>query len=151
MPLQDEIASIKKYLELEKLRFFFNYNIEINSTVSEAEIEIPSMLIQPFVENAIIHGLIEKEGDKNIVIKFDVKEEGLLCIIEDNGVGIAKAKTKNSISLDRESFGLKLAKDRIKLINESYKTDAKIRIIDVSELDNKKTGTRVEINLPLCY
>jgi anti-sigma regulatory factor (Ser/Thr protein kinase) len=154
VPLEDEIKSIQKYLELEKLRFFFDYRVEVNANVDVIQTEIPAMLIQPFVENAISHGLKEKDGDKCLVVRFKADKGVLLTIIEDNGVGITAAtiqKKRQGGDKDRASYGLKLAEDRIKLIKDSYQTDVKIKITDRSVADNYETGTRVEIRLPLKY
>jgi Histidine kinase len=150
VPLSDEIESIKKYLELEKLRFPFEYKIDLDQNIDINQIEIPAMLIQPFVENAIIHGLNQSKTDRKLRLDFKIELENLLCTVTDNGIGINASqavRSKNS----SEPFGLKLAKDRINLINESYHTDAKINITDISESNKDKTGTIVEIYLPLRY
>lgn len=149
--LFDEIESVKKYLELEKLRFHFDYDLKIDSIINAQNIEIPAMLIQPFVENAIVHGLVEKKGNKNLSIEFQIKDDKLLCVITDNGIGIEKSEAKKESEFSRDSYGLKLAKDRIALINESYKTDARVKITDRSNLDKKETGTQVKVYLPLKY
>ena len=90
--LSVELSSITKYLELEKLRFPFTYSITTNININE--IEIPAMLIQPFIENAIIHGFQEKKGEKEISITFNKKENQLYCAIEDNGIGMEVEHTK---------------------------------------------------------
>ncbi len=152
VPLEDELESIQKYLELEKLRFFFNYCIKVDTNVDIYQTEIPAMLIQPYVENAIIHGLKETEGEKHLILKFEIVKGSLLSIIEDNGIGInATLKEKKNLGIDRAPYGLKLAEDRIQLIKDSYKTDVEIKIVDLSAKDSKLTGTRVEIRLPLKY
>ncbi|MDO5968396.1 histidine kinase [Flavivirga aquimarina] len=151
VPLYDEIESIKKYLELECLRFPFEYRIYVDSKINKHNIEIPAMLIQPFVENAIIHGLNEKKGEKHVSIDFKIDEKNLICYIIDNGIGINKVQAKKTSNLKREKYGLKLAKDRINLINENYKTNAIIKITDISDSENEKTGTKVEISMPLKY
>lgn len=151
VPLYDEIESIKKYLELECLRFPFEYRIYVDSKINKHDIEIPAMLIQPFVENAIIHGLNEKKGEKHLSIDFKIDEKNLICYIIDNGIGINKVQTKKTSSIKREKYGLKLAKDRISLINENYKTNAIIKITDISDSDSEKTGTKVKISMPLKY
>jgi LytS/YehU family sensor histidine kinase len=152
VPLEDELKSIQKYLELEKLRFFFNYKIEIDASVDVYQTEIPAMLIQPYVENAIIHGLKEIEGEKHLILKFKIIKDSLLSIVEDNGIGIKKAtQKKKNLGVERAPYGLKLAEDRIQLIKDSYKTDVEIKIVDLSTEDSKLTGTRVEIRLPLKY
>ncbi|WP_406684636.1 histidine kinase [Seonamhaeicola sp. MEBiC1930] len=151
VPLSDEITSIKKYLEIEKLRFPFSYKIFVDSSVNKNDIEIPAMLVQPFVENAIIHGLKEKQGDKNLIVEFNVKDENFVCLVKDNGIGINSAKKKQGNDLGREKYGVKLAKDRIALINENYKTKAQINITDISDKSKNETGTLVEIVMPLYY
>lgn len=151
VPLSDEIESIKKYLEIERLRFSFEYKILRDPNLNIEEAEIPAMLIQPFVENAIIHGLNEKNGEKHLSLEFKIDEKGLLCVITDNGIGIGKAKSRKNADFNRDKYGLKLAEDRIRLINENYKTDAKIKITDVSNINSEKTGTIIEILMPLSY
>ena len=151
VPLHDEIESIKKYLELERLRFSFKYKLTVDSKINKHEVEIPAMLIQPFVENAIVHGLNEKKGEKNLTIDFKIENDNLRCLITDNGIGINTAQAKKRSNLKREKYGIKLAQDRIGLINENYKTNAKIKITDVSILESEKTGTTVEISMPLRY
>ncbi|AUP78662.1 hypothetical protein C1H87_08055 [Flavivirga eckloniae] len=150
VPLFDEIESIKKYLELEKLRFTFHYLIKVAPEIDIHLTEVPAMLIQPFVENAIIHGLNEKKGEKNLDIEFKIKEDNLLCLITDNGIGIKTTETKKDTGFNREKYGLKLAKNRIDLINESYKTNAKVEITDISD-GKGRTGTTVEVLMPLRY
>ena len=151
VPLLDEIESIKKYLELEKLRFSFDYVIHLESEIDLQQTEIPAMLVQPFVENAIVHGLVEVSGKRKLSIGFKVDGENMICLIRDNGIGIKASLAKRVNGFRRESFGLKLAEDRIKLINESYNANANIRITDLSELDDSKTGTLVEIFIPIWY
>ncbi|ANW97239.1 hypothetical protein AXE80_13475 [Wenyingzhuangia fucanilytica] len=151
VPLDDEIKSIKKYLEIEKLRFSFDYKIEVDQNINSQEIEIPAMLIQPIVENAIIHGLHQKEGTKNLWIEFKIKNHHLICTVTDNGVGIHKTHQKDGVDLNRQKYGLKLAKDRIKLINESYQTQGKISMVDLSDKNADETGTQVIISMPIKY
>lgn len=151
VPLDDELKSIKKYLEIEKLRFSFDYEILVDSNINGQEIEIPAMLIQPIVENAIIHGLHQKEGAKNLWIEFSMNNNHLICKVTDNGVGIHKTQLQAGINLNRQKYGLKLAKDRIKLMNESYQTQGKISMVDLSEQNADKTGTQVIISMPIKY
>lgn len=150
--LEDELKSIEKYLELEKLRFHFDYSIHIDKDIDLLQTEIPAMLIQPYVENAIIHGLNQKQGEKQLTLVFKHVENGLIFVIEDNGIGIEASKSqKQSLGIERTSYGLKLAQDRIQLIRDSYNTNVKIKITDISKIDPTKTGTRVEIRLPIKY
>jgi LytS/YehU family sensor histidine kinase len=149
--LFEDLESISKYLELEKLRFCFDSNITIAKDVNCYEIEIPAMLIQPFVENSINHGLKGKKGTRVLNITITIVKGNLCYVIEDNGIGIKKSQSNKNSNLNHIPFGLKLAKDRLDLINENYKTKAKIIITDISDIDILKTGTRVEIYLPLFY
>lgn len=151
VPLVDEIESITKYLEIERLRFPFNYKILVDSNINTHEIEIPAMLIQPFVENAIIHGLNEKSGDKKLKVELKVEKERLSCLITDNGIGINNTKHRKNKDISRDKYGLKLAQDRIALINDNYKTNASIKLTDISNIHPNKTGTIVEIMMPLKY
>lgn len=150
VPLADEIESIKKYLELENLRFQFEFKIAIDASLNIYEIEIPGMLIQPFIENAIIHGINEIEGEKEVTVEIKKQENYLVCIISDNGIGIQASKTKSKTNINRDRYGLKLAQDRIDLINKSHKTNAKIEIIDKQE-NGSNTGTIIKIFTPLNY
>ncbi|MGY5355289.1 sensor histidine kinase [Wenyingzhuangia sp. IMCC45467] len=151
VPLDDEIKSIKKYLEIEKLRFHFNYEINTETSVNIHQTEIPAMLIQPIVENAIIHGLHQKKGNKNLWITFSIKDNCFICTVTDNGVGIKATKIKESIHTNRQKYGLKLAQDRMDLINKNYHTKTAIHITDISDKDPEKTGTEVKIIMPLKY
>ncbi|MEO9511321.1 MAG: histidine kinase [Flavobacteriaceae bacterium] len=151
VPLADEIESIKKYLELEKLRFNFEYNIKVAHCIDMYLTEIPAMLIQPFVENSIIHGLKESDGKKILEIVFNTEGEDLICTIDDNGVGINAAKKGKKKTYQRNGFGIKLAHDRISMINESHKTNSKVVIEDKSMNNKGITGTLVKVSIPLKY
>lgn len=151
VPLSDEIESIQQYLELENLRFTFEYDLKVSKEIDPDEVEIPAMLIQPFVENAIIHGLNESRIDKKLTILFGKSGLYLSCLVEDNGIGINASKSKKQIEVKKMRYGHKLAEDRIALINESLQTNAKIAITDLSDSSEHKTGTRVEILTPFNY
>ncbi|WP_141675567.1 sensor histidine kinase [Formosa haliotis] len=149
--LTDEIESIRKYLEIEKLRLDFEYQIIIDDAINQDELEIPAMLVQPFVENAIIHGLKEIDANRTLSVEFHSDSENLICLVTDNGIGVNTAKAQKQPDLNRNKYGLKLAEDRIRLINETYNTNAKISILDRSEKDKAETGTEVKIIMPLRY
>ena len=143
--LSDEIKMINDYLALEALRFdnSFKYDIIIAPDVEQDIIEIPMLIIQPFIENAIIHGLLNKESnDKTLIVKFNNKESYLECIIKDNGIGrlaAQKYKTRKS-----KSRGLEVTKERLKSNNEA---DNNIKIIDKYDSNNKAVGTTVIIRI----
>ncbi|MCT4648096.1 MAG: histidine kinase [Carboxylicivirga sp.] len=147
--LEEELDSIEKYLQLEQLRFHFEYDIQIGKDVNPQQVEIPAMLIQPFVENAIIHGLNESSGDKKLTIQFDRKGEDLHIQVVDNGIGINASQTRNGIQLKQEKYGIKLAEDRLQLINDGHQTDASLKISDLSEENPFDRGTKVQIMMPI--
>ena len=146
--LEDELNTLRLYLDLEKMRFKnFNYSITIGPEVGIDFVEIPPLLMQPYVENAIWHGLMHKEkGDRKLEIRIVDRDTMLEIIIEDNGVGRAHSaslykgsqKTKNSI-------GLKMSEDRIKFLRDIYGSEASVEIIDL----NDPIGTRVVIRFPV--
>ena len=142
IPLSNELEQIKKYLDLEHLRFTdkFDYNIHIDESIDTESVLIPNMLIQPNLENAIWHGLRYKEEKGLLAIYFTEKNNRLKVTIEDNGIGIKKSlelKTKNQKIHD--SRGLSNVKERIKLLNDLYKQNI---TFEISERKNG-TGTTV--------
>ncbi|WP_223034962.1 sensor histidine kinase [Hanstruepera marina] len=143
--LSDEIKMINDYLALEALRFdnSFKYEIIIAPKVEQDIIEIPMLIIQPFIENAIIHGLLNKKSkDKSLVIKFNDKQTYLECIIDDNGIGREAAqKFKRHTNKSR---GLEVTEERLKTNNQS---DCNIEVIDKYDANNLAAGTRVIIKI----
>lgn len=143
--LEKEIELLKYYVELENLRFEnqFWFNLKIDEDIDTTEIEIPSLLIQPYVENAIIHGLLNK--NEAGILKLEIRElkEKLLCIVEDDGVGRARAKNMNTENRgNKRSVGMSITEQRLDIINKS--NEVSVKIIDL-ESNGKSTGTRVEI------
>lgn len=152
IPLHDEINSLTLYLELESLRFKekFEFSIEVDSSVNTLEIKIPTLLIQPYVENSIWHGLMHKEGQGKIRINIVKRENSLICVIEDNGIGREKAmEIKRNKIETHQSLGTKITEKRLELINSLYKQDMKIIYTDLTDSDGHANGTKVEISLPV--
>jgi two-component system, LytTR family, sensor kinase len=158
--LESEIEFLEYYLDVYKtLRFNGNlkYSIKTDDDIDWEEIFIPSMIIQPFIENAIEHGLSPNDGGKitvNFVLSED--EESLLCIIEDDGVGLNKSKAKriaeNGQYHAHRSRGMEITKERLTLLQEQkeHSTDKLIKIMDLEEKTHgKKKGTRVEVIIPI--
>lgn len=147
--LYEEIECLNIYLELEKLRFEDKFSYEINNLVTDDYLKIPTMLIQPYVENAIKHGLLHKKENRVLTITFiHLKEENSLkCIILDNGVGREKAiqlrQTKH------ESFATNANEKRLELLN--FGKDKKIgcEINDLLDEDNNPNGTKVTLLIPI--
>ncbi len=155
--LEEEINMLQLYLSLEKTRFgnSFEYKIFVDEELDTDEIKIPNLMIQPFVENAIWHGLMHKEGDRKIDISFELKnDESIVCIVTDNGIGRKRAaeirKTK-SVEIKHQSKGMQLIKDKIDVLKQQFKSDVLIEIYDVANIDGDVQGTKVLIQLPLQY
>ncbi len=146
--LESEIEILKLYLELEHLRFQdkFDYDFIIGENIKKDEIEIPPMLIQPFIENAVWHGLRYLEEKGKLLVSVEKQEGELLWTIEDNGIGREKSaelKTKNQQI--GNSTGMKNIDERLRILNKMNKTNMQVQVID---LDNGATGTRVEVSIP---
>lgn len=150
IPILNEIQTLQLYIELENMRLgnkcdFFIDSSNISDDVLN-KLTVPSMLIQPFVENAIIHGLQNKKnGNKELIIKFDfIKNKKLLCEVLDNGVG----RTKNNETNTRKSFGIKNIKDRFLYYSKLLNIHTEVKIIDLFDEDNNPSGTKVILHLP---
>lgn len=150
--LGDEIEYLSGYLELEKLRFKdkMDYSITVDPSLDQKEILIPPMLIQPYVENSMRHGLRHKtDGKGHIRIDVTRMEGKMVFIIEDNGIGREKAaRFKTTEHIEYQSKGMLLTADRIRLINSVYGEEIKLGIIDVKNEIQEITGTRVTVEFP---
>lgn len=146
--ISEEIEMLDTYLQLEKLRFGeeLTYSISLDPAVDADHSFLPPMLIQPFVENAIKHGLLHKKGPKHLSLRF-VLHGSLLCIVEDNGIGRKKADEINARQKEKhQSFAISATKKRIELLNSISGDKYKFTIADLYDGENA-TGTRVTINL----
>lgn len=148
IPIHKEIEFLDTYLQLEKLRFKDEFDYFIHYDRSD-EIDVPSLLIQPFAENALLHGLLHKEGKKELSVKFIFDKQQLTCIIEDNGIGRKQANAiRNRQSSNHQSFALEAIKKRLDVFNEQQgKTVGNFYFEDIYPTE-KDTGTRVIIQLP---
>ena len=143
---------LTRYIEMEQIRnSFFTCRILADEELDPDETVLPPMLIQPFVENAIWHGTTGKE--KNININIDFKKQGnqLICLIEDNGIGITRSlKNKNSSENTHHSVGIQNVNNRIGLLNEKYNLQSSVSIEDKADLPGfTGTGTVVTLCIPL--
>lgn len=149
--LEDELDILKKYLEIESLRFdkVFEPFIEIGSGIDPPHTYIPHMLIQPFVENAIWHGLRLKEGEKLLRIRFElINEKTLLCVIDDNGIGRKKENLNTGFEKNR-SLAINFIKQRLELMSRKYEMNYSVEIIDKYFENGQVDGTRIELKLPI--
>ncbi|HOY32714.1 MAG TPA: two-component regulator propeller domain-containing protein [Bacteroidales bacterium] len=147
--LSDEIKAMEIYLDVERLRFDnkFNYSFEIDPDIDEEFIEIPPMIIQPYIENAILHGLLNKEGTGTLKIQLKLKDkEYISCIVEDDGIGREKsAEIRQRSGLKHKSKGMAITQKRLEILNKSSKDEANVKITDLKDGQNNSLGTRVEI------
>lgn len=147
--LPEEISLMKTYIELEQMRFknVFSFEISVSDSLNQAKMKVPAMLIQPYVENAINHGFRNLSGRPGeLLLHFETKEGVLICVIDDNGIGVIKSQKvrKNG----HQSLGMSISSQRIETINQLYQTSIAVRIIDKASLFPAATGTRIEIRIP---
>ncbi len=149
IPLTEEINMLKNYIDLEKVRFEdkFTYRFEIDESVELETISIPSLLIQPYIENAILHGLDNKEGEGKLTIRVKTVDDYLLFQIEDNGIGReAAAIIKANKQALHESMGTKLTEERLRVINQN----SEHHVVFEDLRDGKNVlGTRVTIKIKI--
>lgn len=147
--LEKEIELLKIYMELEQLRFNNRFNFEINLTneVDSDYILIPPMLIQPFLENSIIHGFKNKTNGL-LMLNFSIDNDFLYCVVEDNGVG-RKSSVEIKENTKKQSLGMEITGERLSTLSEQFNVHAEFKVIDLFSNENGKAkGTRVEIKLP---
>jgi len=151
--LQKELETLKLYIELEAMRFKdkVQYKINVVPHIDQQYIEIPPLLLQPYVENAIWHGLMHKPEGGNITIDIAQPDEYLLHIeISDDGIGREMAGQHKSKSATRQkSFGLKMTSERLDAINHIYQTKTEVKIVDLADTEGNAAGTKVIIEIPL--
>lgn len=151
--LKEEIQALELYLSLENVRFnnLLDYNFIVDSSIVKDYLRMPPMLIQPYVENAIKHGLLHKKGEKKLFIYFTLTQHLLTITIEDNGVGRAKSfEINKNRNKSHHSFSTTANKKRIQILNESNNTvQTGVETIDLYNENNEPIGTRVIIEIPL--
>jgi two-component system, LytTR family, sensor kinase len=155
IPLEKELDFVTKYMSLQKkLRFRGNLltNIQIAPNISKTNCLIPSMVLQPFIENAIEHGLTKNDGGQ-IVISFTMEQPKVLtCIIEDDGIGLNASEALNQRNMTKhKSLGMKFTSDRLNMLHELNGVQIQsIALTDLGELTNReKMGTRVVLQVPI--
>lgn len=148
--LAEEITALKLYVELEMARFRnrFEFEVKIEDSLDPEEVMIPSMLIQPHVENAICHGLMHKQGKGKLSISIKGDAYTLVCTIEDDGIGRAAAALLKDQAVKHNSMGVKITGERIRLLNTGN-GGLQTRITDLTDEAGNAAGTRVELFIPL--
>ncbi|MCI5056218.1 MAG: tetratricopeptide repeat protein [Flavobacteriales bacterium] len=145
--LEEELKILEYYLDLQKLRFDnkLDFNISIDDQLDIEEIKIPPMLLQPFIENAVEHGINKSEG--KIDIQFKDNKDSILISIQDNGIGIASSRSAEH--KDRKSYSTQITKERIENLNARNKKILSFKIMDLNkDLGLPENGTRIQFNIP---
>lgn len=149
--LEDEVETLQLYIELEKIRFKhkFDFSLDIDPAITPETIFVPPMLVQPMVENAIKHGLRNKEGKGLLELSFEKINDKIKCTVRDNGIGRAKAnKLNENIQKDHNSLGMQVTLERIETLNQKMNDSAGLEIIDLKDNSGKPEGTLVNITIP---
>lgn len=151
IPLSSEIEMLQLYLSLESLRFSksFSYRIDLEGIPDPDEIMIPSLITQPLVENAIWHGLRNKDGDKSLLLTYEEKDGMLRITIEDNGIGRKKAAEIKEQKLGSSQFASKgtiILQQRLLVLGQQLKTNIKLETTDKKDESGNATGTIVTLN-----
>ncbi len=150
--LEDELDALKIYLELEQLRFDnrFDFFIKTDKFLDTNRVYVPPLLLQPYVENAVWHGLLHKESRGKIEVSAQKSGQHIIFKIQDNGVGREKAaEFKSHFTPENKSVGMSITADRIAIIKSLYSSDAKISIADLHDHQHQPAGTKITIMLPL--
>jgi tetratricopeptide (TPR) repeat protein len=150
--IQDEIKTLELYLELESMRMNNNleYNINIDEEIDPIMFKIPTLLLQPYIENSVIHGFQNMDAKGRIEINLNYNDKNILCSIKDNGIGRKKAEEiKKENGIVRKSHGTKITETRIMLLNKIYGKKIGAHTFDIFDDNMVCAGTCVEFNLPI--
>ncbi len=151
--LSEELETVELYMNIENIRFNneIDFKVEVDKNVDLDQIKIPSLALQPFLENALWHGLSPKEGDKKITLRVTKENNGHVTIsIEDNGVGRAAAEVnKKNRVLKRKSVGIDITKERLANFAKDYQNDFEVEFVDLFDDTGSPRGTRVTIYVPI--
>ena len=150
--LQEELEMLETYLQLEvqRVKGHISYEIDIDPEIDAEEVELPSMVLQPFIENAIWHGLMNlKDRPGHLLVRIHEAEGLLHCVIEDNGVGREKALAlRSSAAPKHRSMAIQVTRDRLQLLDR-HSHDDLIAVTDLKDEQDQALGTRVEVRIPI--
>ena len=153
MTLEDELDTMKLYLNIENIRFEnqIEFKIEVDKDINTANIKVPSLILQPFLENALWHGLSSKTHDKKIVLHvFRASNDYINISIKDNGIGRKESEKINSLKvLKRKSVGIAITKARLANFSKRFSKDYKFTIEDLYNTKNRPEGTNVVLQIPV--
>jgi len=151
--LYDEIETCKLYLQLEAMRFDskFSYAVHIDDAIDLKSVHVPALIIQPFIENAIWHGIVPKKNEGKVLLSVQKNKDTIEIIIDDDGIGReASRQNKASANIGHQSKGVNLTQSRLELDNILQERQAKLQIFDKLDETGKPSGTKVilQINEP---
>ncbi|NND07470.1 MAG: tetratricopeptide repeat protein [Saprospiraceae bacterium] len=151
VPLVDEIRLLENYIQLEALRLDhkFDYVIDIDPNIDTYETEIPFLLIQPYVENSIVHGLRHLEGGGHLRVSLSQNEQYIQCVVEDNGVGRKRSQEIEQNKRMYPSHGMPITTKRLELLNKEKELKTFVSVQDLLSNENEPIGTRVDIEIPV--
>jgi tetratricopeptide (TPR) repeat protein len=152
VPLEKEISTIENYLELQKVRYAgkIEYRISVDETIDTENILIPPMLAQPFIENAIEHGIRHKSSPGQIEIRIKIIDQIIRIEIEDDGVGREKAQEiESKQKIRHRSMAISITRDRLEILNKKLKKKIRMEILDLKDASGQACGTRVEFGIPV--
>ncbi|MBL0153606.1 MAG: histidine kinase [Chitinophagaceae bacterium] len=151
--LSNELEALRLYIEMESLRFDqkFTYTLKVEPDVQADTIEVPPLIIQPYIENAIWHGLLHRSEGGHLQITLGMASARMLkCVIEDNGVGREKAAALKSKSVTtKKSLGMELTESRLLLLSQYAEIRSSVVIEDLKDEKGEARGTRVTLNIPV--
>ncbi len=149
VPLQNDLEALRIYIEMEKLRFGdkFSFSIEPEENIDPQYLNIPPLLIQPYVENAIWHGLMQRDSPGNLLVQLTQPQENAIkIVVQDNGIGRAKAQEiKSKSATAHKSYGLQITGDRIKIVNKLHGIKATVTVEDLYDEAQQPVGTKVTL------
>ncbi|MEM9144308.1 MAG: histidine kinase, partial [Bacteroidota bacterium] len=152
IPLAEELETVYLYMNIENIRFSneIAFTTQVDPDINVHQIKIPSLILQPFLENALWHGLSSKEGEKKIALHVSRGEEGFVDIaIVDNGVGReASERIKERKVLKRKSVGIDITKERLANFSRDYRNSFNVEIIDLYTSKGRASGTKVVLHIP---
>lgn len=150
--LKDELEALTLYLQLERMRFeeVLTFNISIAEALDTESIKLPAMLIQPYIENAIKHGLLHKKDNRELYCSFELKGDNLIVCIDDNGIGRQRSLEMNATKgEDHKSFATAANAKRFSLLNKNSDDTIGVVYTDKTDADGRPTGTLVMLTIPV--
>ena len=150
-PIEDELKSIESYLSLQQFRYDnkFDYAIDVDPELDTESLTIPPLLAQPFIENAIEHGIRHKEGRGNIAVRFGLNDGSVHLEVEDDGVGRKKShELEKGMKKDHVSMATEITRERLKILNRKSREKINFTITDLADEKGNPKGTKVSIIIP---